>query len=212
MNNTHNNLITAAARKHLAPLGGVQEGRSRLWLIDSGWFASVVEFQPSSFGKGSYLNVGAHFLWSPANVITFDFGYRKDGFHEFNDESEFADVADSLARLAAQETLALQSRFPTPKVLHGMTPGNTGEAWIDRFHRGVSHALDSQPEQADFIFDTLLNPKSEKQADPAYDEYARLRTLLHDLPAFKRRIGEIIGERRAELKLPSNDEPLASAP
>jgi hypothetical protein len=67
-------LLSEAARRHLRRLGVVQKGRSRTWLDDNGWFVTVVEFQPSGFGKGSYLNVGAHFLWSWNDFLSFDPG------------------------------------------------------------------------------------------------------------------------------------------
>src|SRR5256885_11111558 len=56
----HSKLITAAAREILRPLGLFQKGRSRVWLDDQGWWLGVVEFQPSDWSKGSYLNVGAN--------------------------------------------------------------------------------------------------------------------------------------------------------
>jgi hypothetical protein len=53
-------IIAAAARRALAPVGFWRKGRSRVWLSDHGFWLTVVEFQPSGFGKGSYLNVAAH--------------------------------------------------------------------------------------------------------------------------------------------------------
>src|SRR6202000_1719294 len=38
------------------PLGLERRGRSRTWIDDQRWYAIVVEFQPSGFSKGSYLN------------------------------------------------------------------------------------------------------------------------------------------------------------
>lgn len=59
----HSKLITAAAREVLRPLGLDQKGRSRMWFDDRGWWVGLVEFQPSSWNRGSYLNVGAQWLW-----------------------------------------------------------------------------------------------------------------------------------------------------
>lgn len=72
----HSRLITAATRTHLRPLGCVQKGRSRVWLDDQGWWVGMVEFQPSSWSKGSYLNVGACFLWNEKDFLSFDAGHR----------------------------------------------------------------------------------------------------------------------------------------
>src|SRR5689334_1392764 len=62
----HNAEIAAAAKAVLAPMGFRRKGRSRIWLDDHGWWVGVVEFQPSGWSRGSYLNVAASYLWKPA--------------------------------------------------------------------------------------------------------------------------------------------------
>ncbi|KQZ26856.1 hypothetical protein [Duganella sp. Root1480D1] len=187
----HDKLIKEAAKRHLAPLGGIQKGRSRIWLVDCGWYAAVVEFQPSSWSKGAYLNVGAHFLWSSTTAISFDFGYRKEGHVEFVDEQQFAAEADLLAQRAAQEVGLLRTKLHSPLAVHSMTPKNTGEEWIDRFHRGVSLGLAGRAADAAFVLDS-------KQ-----EESAQLIPLLPDATAFEKRIVEQIEVRRNALKLPA---------
>ena len=98
--NPHSRLITAAAREVLRPLGLFQKGRSRTWLDDRGWWLGVVEFQPSSFSKGSYLNVGAMWLWHRTiKHIQFDVGHRVAdvGYVEFESEAQFAPEAEKFA-------------------------------------------------------------------------------------------------------------------
>ena len=86
----HNKIIQNAARTVLAPRGFIQKGTSRTWISDNSWFFTVVEFQPSAYAKGSYLNVGIHFLWAGHDYISFDIGGRKNGFVEFDgDEAQF---------------------------------------------------------------------------------------------------------------------------
>src|SRR5213592_4672206 len=74
----HTKLINAAARETLRPLGLLQEGRSRTWLDDQAWWLGIVEFQPSNWTRGSYLNVGVNWLWNVKDWLSFDFGYRVD--------------------------------------------------------------------------------------------------------------------------------------
>jgi hypothetical protein len=119
----HSKLITAAAREILRPLGLVQKGRSRIWFDDRGWCLGVVEFQPSSWSRGSYLNVGVNFLWNPKSHISFDLGYRVQlpiGPHgkqyvEFVDEQQFMPLAHTLAETAADEIVKYRSLLPTPR-------------------------------------------------------------------------------------------------
>lgn len=75
----HTKIINAVAKQILAPKGFFQRGRSRVWLQDNGWFLTVVEFQPSGFSKGTFVNVAMHFLWgkpvtSEEPIISFDYG------------------------------------------------------------------------------------------------------------------------------------------
>ena len=76
----HNKIINAAAKKILAPEGLFRVGSSRTWIDDNGYFVIQVEFQPSSYDRGSYLNVGISFLWETSErlneTLAFNIGYR----------------------------------------------------------------------------------------------------------------------------------------
>ena len=86
----HNKIINQAARKVLKPCGLFQKGQSRTWIDDNGWFLIVVEFQPSAWDKGSYLNVAINYLWSEKDYLSFDYGHRVNEFVAFSgDEIEF---------------------------------------------------------------------------------------------------------------------------
>ena len=134
----HTKLIDAAARRHLSPVGCVQQGRSRIWLLDRGWFTTVVEFQPSSYAKGSFLNVGVHFLWTWHNHLSFDLGYRVEEFHEFENEVQFPAAADQLASRAAQEVLIYDSLLTSPGAAAQHLPKSTeGHLWRIRSDIGL---------------------------------------------------------------------------
>jgi hypothetical protein len=53
------------------------------------------------------LNVGAHFLWSSGDSLSFDLGYRVEHCVDYESEDQFAPQAERLAKRAAQEVLAL---------------------------------------------------------------------------------------------------------
>lgn len=110
---SHNTLLARAARKHLAGIGVQRKGQSRVWYKDHGWWLAVVEFQPSAWSKGSYLNVAAMWLWNAKDYWSFDEGGRVETFHEFKDTDQFSDVAEALATRAQEEVHALLERFPS---------------------------------------------------------------------------------------------------
>lgn len=111
----HTKIINAVAKRILAPKGFFQKGRSRVWLRDNGWFLTVVEFQPSGFSKGTYVNVAMHFLWGmqlseEVPTISYDYGWERlkppDVPSEFiayygNDES-FAQQVEAMVKAAAK--------------------------------------------------------------------------------------------------------------
>jgi hypothetical protein len=124
----HSKLLTAAARKYLAPLGCKQKGRSRFWFDDHGWWAALVEFQPSSWSKGSYLNVGAMWLWHPADHWVFNEFERAAPFQDFQDDVQFAEIASQLAERAAARVIELRRKFESIEtvarhLLHSPTDG-----------------------------------------------------------------------------------------
>jgi hypothetical protein len=137
----HNQIITAAAREVLRPMGLKQKGRSRVWLDDHGWWLIVVEFQASSWSRGSYLNVGAMWLWhEPDHHIRFDVGHRVDGagFIQYQNEDQFIPLARRFADLAGQEVRALRERFPDLRsVCEHLVAENPGRGW-PAFNAGVA--------------------------------------------------------------------------
>ncbi len=54
----HNKLFTKIANKRFKPHGIIQQGQSRTFFNDKIWFTIIIEYQPPSFSKGTFLNVG----------------------------------------------------------------------------------------------------------------------------------------------------------
>src|SRR5512147_2046072 len=102
----HGEQLATAAETILSPLGCVRIGRSRTWISDQRFWVIVIEFQPSSFSKGSYLNVGAMWLWDAKDYWSFDHGNRIERFTKFQNASQFEGVAKHLAARAAEEVAA----------------------------------------------------------------------------------------------------------
>src|SRR2546430_15905825 len=120
-------LLTRAARETLHPLGLRQRGRSRTWIDDRSWWLIVVEFQPSSWGLGSYLNVGVNWLWWAKDHISFDEGYRvrwatnpvrlddtarhTADYLAYRTDEQFASEIRGVCAVAVQRVNQLRERF-----------------------------------------------------------------------------------------------------
>jgi len=143
-------LITAAVRERLRPLGLRQQGRSRIWIDDHGWWITIVEFPSPRWRQGSGLTVGAMWLWQDLGHLAFDFAERVRTTEDFRNEGQFTAVAAALAREAEQRIEDFRIRFAdlnsTATTLIER-PSRTGYLWED-FDAGVAAALTGQAEIA----------------------------------------------------------------
>jgi hypothetical protein len=201
---SHTQLIDAAARKYLRPLGCTQKGRSRTWLLDRGWFVAVVEFQPSSFAKGSFLNVGAHFLWTWNDHLSFDFGCRVEDFIPFVSEVQFSYAAERLASRAVENLHRLDTKLPTPgAVAIALADSSERDTW-GRYHCAVAHGLAGESDRAE----SLLAELSSLSGGPEWQrEMARrsavLLKALRDRAEFADAVWSLVAEHRSKLRLPA---------
>lgn len=197
----HNRLIAHFARARLAPLGCQRKGRSRLWFDDQGWWAGVVEFQPSGWSKGSYLNVGAMWLWAPVDHWVFHEFDRAEPFHEFEDESQFAAAVARLADRAGTEILAQRQRFAAlPPVAAILEPKRAEGLW-PRYHAAMAAALTGQLATAQTRF---LEFAGLATATPWADARARATRLAGAMASAheaQRLIAQEVHETRAKLGL-----------
>jgi hypothetical protein len=115
--NEHGRLIATAAKAALAPIGCVRRAQSRVWLSDQRYWAIMIEFQPSGFSKGSYLSVGASWLWYDRGNggLAFNVGNRVEdaGFIQFENAEQFRPLIEKMAARAVAEVLALRAKFPS---------------------------------------------------------------------------------------------------
>jgi hypothetical protein len=209
----HSKLIAAAAKRQLAPLGLTRKGRSRTWLDDRGWFVTVVEFQPSGFSRGSYLNVGAHFLWAGSGFLSFDLGYRTDlGFVSFRSVEQFTPHAERLAVHAAAEVQRLRAVLTSPAGIAAALPEERSHASWATYHRAVAQGLTGQIPEAAKEFDRLVDPAEDYPWIVERAQRCRtLRDLLPNQSAFREAIDELIATERKTLRLPEVVAPLNPA-
>jgi len=200
----HSKLISASAKSVLAPIGCFQKGRSRIWIDDHQWWIAVIEFQPSSWSKGSYLNVGACWLWNEKDYLSFDYGSRVQPFQEFDNIDQFTDIAKSLAETAKEEVLKLRCLFPTIDQASKHLKNKQSEDPWSIFHAAISSALLGNIKYATSQFEHLQQTKSEFLWESKLKARAAdLQLLLENPTAFHGEIISTIIRTRALLKLPS---------
>ncbi|MEU1397461.1 hypothetical protein ABZ403_15550 [Micromonospora zamorensis] len=218
-------LVAATAREHLQPLGLRRRGATRLWFDDRGWWLILVEFQPSR-SNGTYLNIGAMWLWHERDHWSFDDGdriyWRNDAAFvtqppigeagwtsslDFINAEQFARDINMVAGVAAQRVEQLRGQYPDPaataRQLASRTTGLGESPWWHAYHTGAAAALAGDAGTARQAFHRItvgnLDP------DWAHDlarHARRLADLADNPPALQRRIIELIQSTRRQLKLP----------
>ena len=206
--NEHGKIIARAAREILRPLGIRQKGRSRTWLDDRGWWVGVIEFQPSSWGRGSYLNVGACFLWYLQDHFSFDYGNREHPFVDFTGkEEEFPDQMLRLSRHAADKALEYRKLFAdyssAAQALYAYGADDVG--W-PAFNAAVACGLVGHISDARRLFEQILDSPNELDFETYWETNVKprcvtLRDMLNDPASFRREIEETIARTRIALKL-----------
>lgn len=215
MPGSHDSMIADAAKATLGPLGFRRKGRSRAWLADHGWWLIVVEFQPSAWSKGSYLNVAAHWLWSEMGTVSFDFGGRIAEHVEYLTDAQFAPAATQLAERAAKEAQRLAETFtslsaaadvPLKEARTEILPAHLHPGWRD-YNAGVAAGLVGRTEDATEMFGQIL-----ESAVPAGSTLhlaaRRMMQRAADTPGLRKEVISLIERQRDLLGL----QPLDAAP
>jgi hypothetical protein len=202
----HNGQIAVAAKSVLAPLGCIRKGRSRTWLDDNGWWVGVIEFQPSSWSKGSYLNVGASYMWKPAfaqSYWSFDASLGLRPWRDAIEGESFSGKATELALIARETLLALRANHHTIALAADwlQSEGIEGTLWRE-YHLGIALGLSGRTEAARHYFRLAIDPSPHAEWSEALGrESAAFAALLEDRHEFKSAVLRRIQETRAARKL-----------
>lgn len=208
MSGAHDKLIAIAAKAMLQPLGLRRKGQSRLWIGDQSWWLAVVEFQPSGFSKGSYLNVAAHWLWSAQGYISFDYGSGFDGssraadFEVYEPAGQFEEAAHLLASVAAREIGELIARLPSIETTADLllsreaeSPARGRGSW-PTFNAAVAAGLAGRTGEADGLLRSVTDPRVKGSADRYIDASS-------DPARFRATAASLIASQREALRLPA---------
>jgi len=203
----HSRLLNEAAKNSLATIGMFRKGRSRTWLDDRRWWISIVEFQPSSWSKGSYLNVGAMWLWCDKDCLSYDFGGRLKEFVSYKDEKQFAYEASRLASIARDRVLEQRERFRSyDDVIRYLAGEKLPKSQWHMFHMGIAYGCAGDLESSQNMFAQLSRSKAESEWQKDLVQRAQhLVGLTASLVEFRKYVEESISKTRRSLKLPNID-------
>jgi len=200
----HNTVITAQARQVLKPLGLVRKGTSRVWIDDHGWWTIQVEFQPSAWSKGSYLNVGINWLLYEGSVGAFHIGYRVDvPFIDAGASESFERDAHGLALRAKDEVEKLRAQFSTlEETASYYRDSGRRSAWDDYYY-GVVLAISGDIAGARSAFESVPTHCMQRGWEKALAQRAvELHALASDRTAFIETMRGIVLRTRAIGGLP----------
>jgi len=154
----HNKIIKKVASKTFKQYGIKQKGQSRLFIDDNDWFIIIIEFQPSKFGNGTYLNIGINFNWNIQDYYSFDIGNREKEFVEYINEEQFTEEINKLCKYSIEKIHDYKNKFKdinnAEKIIlrHNFT---SDELW-GNYHRGIISGLVGNKNNLIKYFNKLL--------------------------------------------------------
>lgn len=209
----HSKIINRLARQALKPVGVKRKGQSRIWLDDNGWWITVIEFQPSSWSKGTYLNVGINFQWYPKEHLSFDIGYREAGFVEYKSDEQFEAKTQEFAEIAKAKVLEIREQLSSPKSVKEYVISslqNQPSMLWGEFHQSMSCVLTKDRNEAISYFNQVQsNPIDTEWAIELKEFTSRMVKLLESGEDALRFIDEIVNKSRELKKLEPTDVQLA---
>jgi hypothetical protein len=200
----HSKILNKLAREQLKPIGVVRNGQSRTWLDDHGWWVIVIEFQPSGWSKGSYLNVGINWQWYAQDHMSFDLGYREADLVEFSDEEQFAKEAYELVNSAKNRVLEIREGLSTPQSIKSYvldnTKGDEKNIWAC-LHRGLACLVTGDSELTDRYLNMAVNCPDDRKWAVDVKQYAGKILSLTSTEDRLSIVKEAIQESRQRKKL-----------
>ena len=202
--NAHGRIIADIAKAYLVPLGCRRKGRSRFWFSDECFWLIGIEFQPSSWSRGAYLNVGANWLWYPRKSFSFDYGGRIGEFVPYENEAQFKLALTDLTQCAVEEISHLRKRFRSMLEMtdHLTTFAGSRNFW-PVYHAAVASGLVGNAGQSDALFQKIENAHVEYEWQSDLQSISgRLADCLLDPTSYSQAVLDLIEQCRALRGLP----------
>lgn len=204
----HNQIITKTATRFFKAYGITRKGKSRTFLDDHDWYTTIIEFQPSGFDKGTFLNVGVNFHWFEHDYLSFDLGYRESAFVAFVDSETFRIEVENLCQIAIQKTLKYRKHFETLESAKQTICDDAfaSDSLWGNYHQGTISGLTGDYTTMKRYYGILLKTDHHAAwANQLKEHVISLLDGLDTLSAFRLEIGKIATKTRLLKKLPHRD-------
>lgn len=205
----HNWLLRQAARDVLRPMGLTQRGRSRVWWDDHALWVIMVEFQASAFAKGTYLNVGIGWLWTPeptAHGPGYGYGHRVPGYGGLYESPEqWEPIAYAAANKAASEVAKYRQLVPDVGAAADVCAEHDGDRFLGwpNWNAAVSAGLAGKIDESERRFAAVCASNDDRDWWLRAKERAGVlgRLVRHDHSAFVKEMAIVVNQNRSFMKL-----------
>jgi hypothetical protein len=210
-----NAIVVSAAREILENTGFQPDRSGRTWYEDNGWYVSAIDFQPIVGRPGSFLNVWAHFLWTPtwwrANpddyIETFGYGGRIGDNRNLDGTTIEYDGNDDLF---SQQAKALAQRsYAEAEKLHALQDWGQAKSLLlthrfeydqlwGNWHRSMLCVVTGHPSARGYLTAFSQNEVGHNQYLARFvpAESASFLSLLNDISMAQARISDTISHNR----------------
>jgi hypothetical protein len=194
-------IIKKISKERFGVVGLKQKGQSRMWYFPGDYYLILVEFQPSSWDTGTYLNVGLDFNWYPKDYFSFEFGHRVSDFKKLANENQFETEVRQLCDLAIKKVTQYKDIFTDRQSLGDkllkLHSDKTND-W-EKFHIGMAYGLAGNVKKAIDYLSKVSGDKYQLDWEKERATIAREYILALETGDFLTKLNETI-QRTKELK------------
>ncbi|MBL9046413.1 MAG: hypothetical protein JNK34_03750 [Tabrizicola sp.] len=203
----HNQKIKNIARSVLRPAGISQRGKSRFWFDDRGWYATCIEFQPSGWSKGTYLNTAIMWFWKPKDYWSHDTNSERQPFVSAENERDFEIAVTSMSQIALNRSLENRRCLTNPAEACRMIERGVVMDWAE-YHLGIASGLANKMDKAAFHLRRVINLTSDfAWVKERNEDIKELLVSAQDHQHFVGVIRDRVSVTREMLRLPKLSEP-----
>jgi hypothetical protein len=197
----HGKIIAATAKAALAPIGCIRKGQSRVWYSDQRYWLIAVEFQPSGWAKGSYLNIFVAWLW--AETRGYDIYYRPVFFVPFQNAGQFTPEVVHMAETAAREVIVQRERFSSFEKIYEYLLSRSHRTPWPKYNAAIAAGLANDSKTGRRLFDEIAAwaTRGYEWEEELKVHSAALGELLDSPLLFRAAVVQQIQNRRKLMKL-----------